>query len=532
MKKRSKHSLSFQRLQSMDMGYLYPTGVVEVLPGDSMRFAQSAFCRFSPLVSPVMAKVNILMYRFFVPYRILDKNWETIITGGMDNKTSMVTPQMELDSSTWKRGGLFDYLGIGNPGNNKISVCSYAMRAYNMIWNEYFRDQDLMTEAYFDNEAKTDVASNFGLLPVCWEKDYFTVARPWQQKGDAVSIPVSGASSSPVSLPVSISGLSGAPTFRADPSLSDVSYTAGTISVQDYTHDSGAVAFPVGSTPVNFRFGKTSPSSNSAKLTGALVWDNPQLTGVATGSLSGTTGYISPEDLRLAMSLQRFGENRARFGSRYSEYLRMLGVRPQDMRLDLPEYLGGGLSTMQLSEVIQTSETTDTSPLGKLGGHGVGVARSRRSRHFFPEHGLVLFLAALRPKSLYTNSIPREFLRKSRFDFWQPELQHLGQQAITNQELNASNDNPTGVFGYSDRYNEYRFKQSQVCGEFRDLLQYWHLGRILPSNTTLNADFVRCQPRNDIFAVTDEDYDKVYCSFSHSIQARRLITRHASPRLV
>lgn len=530
MKKRSKHSLSFQRLQSMNMGYLYPTGAVEVLPGDSMRFAQSVFCRFSPLVNPVMAKINIMMYRFFVPYRLLDDNFETMITGGPSNDTSVITPQISLDGSTWKEGGIFDYMGIGNPGANTISINAYAFRAYNMIWNEFFRDQDLMTEAYFDASAATDSSASYGILPVSWEKDYFTIARPWMQKGTGVSIPVSGASSSPVSLPVSISGLSGAPTFRADPSLSDASYTAGTISVQDYTHDSGAVAFPSGSTPVNFRFGKTSPSSNTAKLTGALVWDNPQLTGVATGSLSGTTGYISPEDLRLAMSLQRFAENRARFGSRYSEYLRMLGVRPQDMRLDLPEYLGGGMSTMQLSEVIQTSPT-DGAALGTLGGHGVGVARSRRSRHFFPEHGIVLFLACLRPKALYTNSIPREFLRKSRFDFWQPELQHLGQQEITNKELNASNNNPDSVFGYSDRFNEYRYKQSQVCGEFRSLLQDWHLGRILPNNTTLNADFVRCQPRTDIFAVTDANYDKVYCSFSHSIQARRMITRSASPSL-
>lgn len=510
MKKRSKHSLSFQRLQSMDMGYLYPTGVVEVLPGDSMRFAQSAFCRFSPLVSPVMAKVNILMYRFFVPYRILDKNWETIITGGMDNKTSMVTPQMELDSTTWKRGGLFDYLGIGNPGNNKISVCSYAMRAYNMIWNEYFRDQDLMTEAYFDNEATTDSPANFGILPVCWEKDYFTVARPWQQKGDAVSIPVMGAGGS-----VSYTGTGPVNFTPGKPTFVGISQYAKQNVIWGGVQGQAALPLMVSDTE-------------------ELAWGDLGVSATATVTVSGDapiSGYISPEDLRLAMSLQRFGENRARFGSRYSEYLRYLGVRPQDMRLDLPEYLGGGLSTMQLSEVIQTSETTEASPLGKLGGHGVGVARSRRSRHFFPEHGLVLFLAALRPKSLYTNSIPREFLRKSRFDFWQPELQHLGQQEITNQELNASNDNPAGVFGYSDRYNEYRFKQSQVCGEFRDLLQYWHLGRILPSNTTLNADFVRCQPRNDIFAVTDEDYDKVYCSFSHSIQARRLITRHASPRL-
>lgn len=509
MKKRSKHSLSFQRLQSMNMGYLYPTGVVEVLPGDSMRFAQSAFCRFSPLVNPVMAKINIMMYRFFVPYRILDSNWEEVITGGMENDTSLITPQIQLDSTTWKRGGIFDYMGIGNPGSNTISVCSYAFRAYNYIWNYYFRDQDLMAEAYFDKDAVTDNPAAFGILPVAWEKDYFTVARPWMQKGDAVSIPVMGASTGDMPFSGSVS-TTGTATLQ-------FANTGELVYAQDRT---------VGSFGHQLELKQGNGNYPSLMRTASVA-----TSGTAQGTIKMTaTGYISPEDLRLAMSLQRFGENRARFGSRYSEYLRMLGVRPQDQRLDLPEYLGGGMSTMQLSEVIQTSPT-DGAALGTLGGHGVGVARSRRSRHFFPEHGLVIFLAALRPKSLYTNSIPREFLRKSRFDFWQPELQHLGQQEITNKELNASNQNPDSVFGYSDRYNEYRFKQSQVCGEFRDLLQDWHLGRVLPNNTTLNADFVRCQPRTDIFAVTDTSYDKVYCSFSHSIQARRLITRRASPSL-
>lgn len=516
MKKRSKHSLSFQRLQSMNMGYLYPTGCVEVLPGDSMRFGQSAFCRFSPLVNPVMAKIGIYMYRFYVPYRILDDNFETNITGGPNNDTSVICPQISLDGTTWKRGGLFDYLGIGNPGSNTISINAYAARAYNMIWNEYFRDQDLMTEAYFDTSATTDDPAQYGLLPVCWEKDYFTIARPWMQKGQGVSIPVQGSTSPPVATissngPMLFSGLRSSPSGE---------FTTGTF--QGYLSNPGTN--PTVPTSIRSQLNNTQEKS----LSGDLVY-----AGGLKASITGNTatGFISPEDLRLAMSLQRFAENRARFGSRYSEYLRMLGVRPQDARLQLPEYLGGGLSTMQLSEVIQTSPT-EGAALGTLGGHGVGVARSRRSRHFFPEHGIVLFLAVLRPKALYTNSIPREFLRKSRFDFWQPELQHLGQQEITNKELNASNENPDAVFGYSDRYNEYRFKQSQVCGEFRSLLQDWHLGRVLPSNTTLNADFVRCQPRTDIFAVTDADYDKVYCSFSHSIQARRLITRYASPRLV
>lgn len=515
MKKRSKHSLSFQRLQSMNMGYLYPTGVVEVLPGDSMRFAQSAFCRFNPLVNPVMAKINIMMYRFFVPYRILDENWETVITGGMQNDTSLLTPQIQLDSSSWKQGGIFDYMGVGNPGDNSISVCSYAFRAYNYIWNEYFRDQDLMTEAYFDKsaDAVTDDPANFGILPVCWEKDYFTTARPWMQKGEAVSIPVMGAAGD-----LSLSGEGPVIALRS-PMFATGQSTGANFNVRAPSYTSGGFTLGVGTADFDGSVGQV------------LSWYDPGLKASLTVSgKAPVSGYISPDDLRLAMSLQRFGENRARFGSRYSEYLRMLGVRPQDQRLDLPEYLGGGLSTMQLSEVIQTSPT-ENAALGTLGGHGVGVARSRRSRHFFPEHGLVIFLAALRPKSLYTNSIPKEFLRKSRFDFWQPELQHLGQQEITNKELNASNQDPDSVFGYSDRYNEYRFKQSQVCGEFRSLLQDWHLGRVLPNNTTLNADFIRCQPRTDIFAVTDANYDKVYCSFSHSIQARRLITAKASPSL-
>lgn len=505
MKKRSKHSLSFQRLQSMNMGYLYPTGVVEVLPGDSMRFAQSAFCRFSPLVNPVMAKINIMMYRFFVPFRIIDSHFDEVITGGISNDTSLITPQIQLDKNSWKEGGLFDYLGIGNPGENTISINAYAARAYNLIWNEFFRDEDLMTEAYFDKDATTDSPSNYGILPVCWEKDYFTTARPWQLKGDAVSIPVQGSAEGnmPFSGSVSVSGQ----------------------AILNVATSGSGVGARVSGDSVNFT---NNLNANQSRILSPITVNS---TGTAEGTIQMTaTGFMSPEDLRLAMSLQRFGENRARFGSRISEYLRYLGVRPQDSRLQLPEYLGGGISTMQLSEVIQTSPT-DGASLGTLAGHGVGVARSRRSRHFFPEHGIVLFLACLRPKAIYANSIPRTFLRRTRFDFWQPELQNLGQQEITNQELNASNDNPSQVFGYSDRYNEYRFNQSQVCGEFRSLLQDWHLGRILPNNTTLNADFVRCQPRTDIFAVTNADYDKVYCSFSHSVQARRLVSRFAKPSL-
>lgn len=492
MKKRSKFSLSFQRLQSINMGTLYPTGCLEVLPGDSLRIAQSAFTRFTPLVSPVMAKVDVRLHRFYVPYRLLMDGFEDMITGGPDGNDTTAVPQIALTKAKWEANPIYDYFGIGCPADNAtININALPFRAYNKIWNEFYRDEDLMDPVSDETGNTVSEDESFDLMPICWEKDYFTAARPWAQKGDAVTIPV-GASSSTVTS-----------TITADGPF--------TLNNKNFEKGSGSYWSTSGSGTVS-----------NATYTSGLK---------ATGSITGEVGQINIDDLRFALATQRFQEARARYGSRYVEYLRYLGVASSDARLDRPQYLGGGRSPMQLSEIIQTSETS-TTPLGTLAGHGINLTRSNRSRHFFEEHGVVIFMVSMRPKTLYTQSIPKMFSRFSRLDFFQPEFAHVGQQEVLNKELNAAHTNPEGVFGYADRYDEYRNNFSSVTGEFRELLKYWHLGRITPNNVALNTDFVRCQPRNDIFAVTSSDYDKVYMMINHSVQARRIVPASAKPRVL
>ena len=220
--------------------------------------------------------------------------------------------------------------------------------------------------------------------------------------------------------------------------------------------------------------------------------------------------------------MQRYEEARARFGSRYTEYLRYLGVRSSDARLQRPEYLGGGVQTLQFSEVLQTAEGTD--PVGDLKGHGIAAMRSNRYRRFFEEHGIILSLMSVRPKSVYLQSIDRYWTKTAKEEFWQKEFQFIGQQAIKNKEVDVSISNPDSAFGWQDRYDEYRRRFSTVSGEFRtSLLNYWHFARDLGSGAALNGAFVTCNPTERTFAVPSQDV--LYVMAHHSIQARRLVAK-------
>ena len=241
--------------------------------------------------------------------------------------------------------------------------------------------------------------------------------------------------------------------------------------------------------------------------------------------------------LRHALAVQRFEEARARYGSRYTEYLRYLGVRSSDARLQRPEYLGGGRSTLQISEVLQTGVTTSGSQTGvaTMFGHGISAMRSNRFRRFFEEHGILMTLMSVRPRTMYSQRIDRGLLRSmtangwqgqlgTKEDYWQKELQHIGQQAVDQAEADAQGAG--SLFGYQDRYDEYRRGESTVSGLFRSTLDSWHLSREFGGAPTLNSSFVQCVPSTRIFA--DTSNDNLYVMAHHSIQARRLVSKEGN----
>lgn len=493
--KRNKFSLSNTKLLSCDMGELVPIGLTEVLAGDSIQQATSALVRAAPLLSPVMHPVHVNVHHWFIPHRLVWEDWENFITGGPDGLDASVFPTITAGGSGFAVGSLADYLGCPT-GVANLEVSALPFRAYALVYNEWYRDQDLVSKLTIDLTSGPDTTTNTDLQVGAWEKDYFTSARPWEQKGASITVPIGEA----------------APVRGLGISPGSFTITAGTIK------ESGENDV----TAANSDGNRYQSSSVQAFFMRQDATD-PTYPDVYA-DLSNAQG-VDVNVLREALALQRYQEARARYGSRYSEYLAYLGVRSSDARLQRPEYCGGGKSTIQFSEVIQTAE--GTNPVGELRGHGIAAAKSNRFRRFFEEHGYVLTLLTVRPKTIYGNGLFRTWNRRTKEDFWQKELQHIGQQEILNKEVYAAHATPNGTFGYQDRYDEYRRQESSIAGEFRtSTLNFWHMARIFASDPALNADFVKCIPTERTFAVPSEDV--LYIMARHRIQARRLVAATGS----
>lgn len=485
--KRSKHSLSNYKLLSCDMGELVPIGLTEVLAGDSIQQSTNALVRAAPLLSPVMHPVNVAIHHWFVPHRLIWEDWEKFITGGPDGMDASVFPTIAMPPSTGAVvGSLADYLGIPT-GVADIAVSALPFRAYALIFNEWYRDQDLVSPLTIDVTSGADTTTNTALQNGAWEKDYFTSARPWEQKGPAITVPLG------VSAPVKGLAVDASTTYTGN--------ATGYL-------ESGTVGTPGPN-------GEWSASNQQVIYRGNDPAAGPNI----FADLS-TASAVTVNVLREALALQRYEEARARYGSRYTEYLQYLGIRSSDARLQRPEYLGGGKETIQFSEVLQTGEGTD--PVGTLRGHGISSMRSNRYRRFFEEHGYVITILIARPKTIYSTGLHRTWNRRTKEDFWQKELEHIGQQAIKNKEVYAAHASPDATFGYQDQYDDYRTIPSSIAGEFRTTLDYWHFARIFGSTPALNADFVKCVPTEEPFA-TDEDTLQIMAR--HRIQARRLVCR-------
>lgn len=488
--KRSKFSLSHYKLLSANMGDLIPIGLTEVLPGDSLQQATSLLLRCSPLLAPVMHPVHVRIHHWFVPHRLVWDSWEDFITGGPDG---MNASQHPFYTAVPAEGSLQDYYGIP-PGAQGPDYSMLPFRGYNLIFNEFYRDQDLVPELAISKGSGFDNTTTIALQKVAWEKDYFTSARPWTQKGPDVSLPLG--------------------TFAP------VVTTGGAVNMTD-----SAGNFNISRTTVDTNTGILRASPNTSAAPDFASFLNP--TGLQADLTNATAANIN--DIRRAFALQRYEEARARYGSRYTEYLRYLGVRSSDARLQRPEYLGGGKQTIQFSEVLRTGSESTADNIGELFGHGISAMRSNRYRRFFEEHGFVHTLLSIRPKTMYVQGQARHWNRKTKEDYFQKELQHIGQQEVLQREVYAPSATPNAVFGYQDRYDEYRRAESSIAGNFRSTLDFWHYARIFAADPVLNGSFVTCDATKRPNAVPTEDV--LWIMANHSIQARRMVAASGSSHI-
>ena len=511
--KRNVFSLPHDVKLSFNMGDLVPIICQPIVPGDTWRLQASTMLRTSPLLAPIMDRVNVFTYFWFVPYRLIWDEFEDFITGGKDGTSNPVLPTVPIvkNHNQWfATGSLADYLGFPSvdtvPADGKeVRVSSLPFRAYQLVYNEYVRDQNLQPEVFIPKTSGAENASYYpqlmSLRKKCWEKDYFTSALPWAQRGAPVTLPLAGDASvylDPAKkLPSVFNVLNGSQTTD----LLDVQ-----LSQENAT-------------------GTLEATGNKQ-----LQYDPAGQLGV---DMSGVTAATINE-LRQAVKLQEWLELAARGGSRYIEQIyAFFGVKSSDARLQRPEYLGGGRSPVVISEVLQTSETAADSPQGNMAGHAISLNSAHQFKRFFEEHGILLGCICVLPRTSYQQGIPREWTKFDRFDFYWPQFAHLGEQEIANKELyldmTAQGDND-GVFGYQSRYAEYKYIPNSVHGEFRTSLDFWHMGRIFANAPKLNADFVQSDPTTRIFAVEDpKASQKLYAQVVFDIKAVRPMPKYGTP---
>lgn len=505
--KRNLFSLSRTKDFSCNQGDLIPIGLTEVLPGDIFRHGISLLIRLSPMLAPVFSQLNVTVFQFYVPTRIVWDDFEKFITGGPDGDDATAHPYKEFATGV-AVGSLSDYFGIppgvNNIGGAGVGVSAIPYRGYAAICNEWIFDEDLDTPLTIDKGNGLDTTTPTALQKIRWEKDRFTSARPFEQKGPAVTIPV--GTSAPVKTSTNKSIVTGP---------QESMYLRGASDGQ----------FDANGRPLSVHTGQLYSSSAGS---GGPSFDG-QYPANLYADLSAVTG-IPVTELRLANAIQRFMELSSHRGSRYVEYLlSRFGVRSSDARLQRPELLSRSKQVVQISEVLATAEGTDTD-VGDLKGHGIGAMRSNRYMRMFEEHGYVFTLMAVQPKTFYPQGLDRTWSRRDKYDYFQPETQFIGDQEMLNKEVYAGATQPNGTFGWYPRYDEYRGAFNEIAGEFRtNTLDFWHQARIFSAEPALNSTFVTSNPTNRIFAVPGKDV--LYVTARHSLQARRVVAKRGTPFL-
>lgn len=519
---RSVLNMSHEVKLTCDMGQLVPFMCEETLPGDTFKVDSEMFLRMAPMLAPIMHRVNLKTYYFHVPLRLIWDDWKDWITGGEDGTFTSVKPKItlrqgDIPSSLYTNGSLADFLGFPTlargaqmPRGVTRYIDALPFRAYQLIYNEYFRNQNLQDKVDFSKgSGYVTPSASIDLLTLRhknWELDYFTSALPFAQRGQAMPIPMSGD--------ISFKGVTeGSTVVRRAFSVPDYDTEGVSVNWNDLDARKGELV--------------SSDSGNDLSI------DN-------SSQLRLQSGEATINDLRTAYRVQRWLENNARAGSRYIEQiLSHFGVKSSDARLQRPEFLGGGQSPVIVSQVLQNSQATQGNPLGNMAGHGISVGKTHKFKKFFEEHGFVIGILCVLPRTNYQNGLPRKYQRENRLDYYFPEFAGLGEQEILNSEVYTNWAEADGDaidaekerFGYQQRYSEYRYIPSTIHGDFKDSLSFWHLGRIFQSPQALNSDFVTANPDNRIFAVQNAGYPHLWIEFYNKVIAKRPMPKFAIPSL-
>lgn len=541
--------LSHSRIQSQKIGDLVPCMAIEMLPGSVAKYSVDHLARLAPQLAPIMGKINVYTHTFFVPNRILWKNWKWFATGGNYPTDNPEPPRFDFDPNipSGKKcpvsiKSLSDYLGLpvtGDVNENlglPVPIITAYHQAYQRIWADYYRDQDLQlitdeeealgymfSEEDGTNNDDTWYAKLHTIHKRAYRQDYFTAARPFAQKGDPVRMPV---------------------TFTDAVVKSKKAEGESVYPMPEFLNYHGGGPLGLNGDDIKLNAASANPGSTGV----SIATDNTMSYGVYSPNgdlyvnLTGQEISSTINDLRTAYSLQKWLEKNARAGSRYVELLKAhFNEDGSDARLQRPEYVCGSKSVISSSEVLQTAPATEEAPTpqGTMAGYSISVAGSQEVTYKAHEHGILMTICSVVPELVYENQgVLRQFTRHDRFDYAWPDFANTGEQEILNSELYVDFDRTpgynNGTFGYIPRYSEYRWFPSNIAGEMRDIsLSYWHTGRNLASPPSLNADFILVNDADyrKFFTFQDQDYDDVYISFYHNLQMLHPLPKYGTPLL-